>query len=91
MLFIALPGLLVSAQLLVPFSFEGVGHESVIGIHLHIALTRDVAFIACVFDLLTAHCVVLDTARLEFLLYLQRELQRDGRHRVYEQPAHSLV
>ena len=91
LLLIALIGLLVGAKTLVPFGFQRVGHEPVVRVDLHVSAARQIAFVACALDLLAAHRVVLDAARLEFLLHLQGEFQRHGGDHLHQQLADRLV
>lgn len=75
----------MKTQLVVPFCFESIGDQAVVGIDLHVASTREFGFVARPLDMLAAHGVGLGSARLQLALNLQCDRQGHRRHHLDQQ------
>ena len=87
----ALLGLREGAQRLVPFGFQRVGDQAVVGVDLHIPSARQIALVARLLDLLAAQPLPFLGATLQLLLDRQCDLQRQRRDRFDQQLANGLV
>jgi transposase len=61
-------------QLIVPFRFECIGDEAIVGIHFHVASTSQFGFVARPLDMLPPEGVSLGDPRFEFALDGQHDL-----------------
>ena len=66
--FIVCDGISMETQLLVPFGFERVGDEAIVGVDLHVSPPREFGLVARPLDMLAAQGIGLGGARLEFAL-----------------------
>src|SRR5487761_238325 len=71
-------------QLRVPFRFEHVSYQTVVGIDLEEATLRELRFVFRPLHVLPAKPVGLFLTACEFLLHAQRHFDRERRHRLDE-------
>jgi hypothetical protein len=88
---VVLLGRRLVAQRLVPFRFQRVGDQAIVGIAAHIPAACQVGLVARLFNRLTAQAVAFLGATLQFLLHGQRHLQGDRGHRLHQQAANGRV
>jgi hypothetical protein len=79
------------AQPIIPFRFEDIGHEPILGIDVQEAAVCDLRVVACPLDLLLADVVGLGRARDELMLDRERHLKRQWRHPLDEHVADRVV
>src|SRR3954466_3984670 len=79
------------AQLGVPLGLERVGDHAVLGVDLHVATPGDLGVIAGMLDFLATCSIGIAGSRLEFALYGERALERDGRDDLHQQLADRVV
>ena len=91
MALVLLLGLAQGAQLGVPVGFERISDESVLGVHVHVAMAGVVGFELGPLDVPMAQAVSLFETRLNLLLHGEGQLDGHGRHGLDEQLADGSV
>jgi len=78
-------GVSMKTQLVVPFRFEGIGDEAVVGVDLHVSSTGEFGLVSQPLDMLAAQGVGLGSACFKFALNLQTDRQGHGRRHLDQQ------
>jgi nitrite reductase/ring-hydroxylating ferredoxin subunit len=81
----------MSLPRLVPFRFQRVRYQAVVGVDLHITSARQIALVACALDFLVAQAIALLGAILQLLLDRQRDLQRQRCERLDQQLPDGII